>query len=199
MGYFLTKISLMLRVLFRWKLQTIEDKFHKHVDGRHPKFLFRLLFGWAFSSQRLYRLWHAVPKAIAENIFFIQDFYIPFEQAHSALQHLMQAIGLCPVWLCPVKGTKTPQFLSPHYGAPLYVNLGFYGIPGSPHPIPRLTAQVERDILSFGGRKMLYSLTYYSKEDFSKIYDSEHYTELRKKFYAEEAFLPLYKKVTNML
>ena len=44
---------------------------------------------------------------------------------------------------------------------------------------------------------MLYSLTYYDPHFFSKIYEGDRYTALRKKFQAENAFPSLYNKVTN--
>lgn len=203
MGRFLLRPSLLGRAFLRMRLSNIVEDiraFAKTLGSKdNPSFFFRLLFNHLFSSHSLYRIWHAVPRAISEQLFFIQDFYAPLEKAEETLSLFIQKTDIFPIWLCPIKGTSSPQFLSPHYGKSSYLNLGFYGVPTSSTSVPALTAELEEAIFHFGGRKMLYSLTYYSQELFSKIYDTERYRELRKKYYADEVFLPLYNKVANVL
>ena len=46
---------------------------------------------------------------------------------------------------------------------------------------------------------MLYAMTYYDEETFSKFYPQVPYLALRKKFYGDNVFLPLYNKVAPML
>lgn len=192
MGRFLASFPLLFKVFFGLRLEQINFSKEK---GNLPGSFFRLLFGWAFSSKRLYKIWHKVPNAVAERLFFIHDFYSPVSKAEAALNHFLDQTGIYPVWLCPVKGTKTPQFLSPHFGEENFINIGLYGIPHSQQPIPQLTAALEQDILGFGGRKMLYSLTYYDEALFAKIYNTGKYEALRKKFYAADSFPTLYNKV----
>lgn len=181
----------MLRLIFHLGIPQID----KH--DFNPNLFFRLAFGWAFSSQRLYKLWHRVPGSISEKLFFIHDFYSPFSQAETTFHSFMEKTHIFPIWLCPVKGTKTPQFLSPHFGETNFLNIGLYGIPPQATTIPELSAALEKKIVSFGGRKMLYSFTYYDQETFAKIYSENLYSGLRKKFFAEKVFPSLYNKVTN--
>ncbi len=159
-----------------------------------PSFLFRLLFGWCFPSKNLYKIWHRLPANIAENLFFIHDYYLPFSKVEEALNFFMKETEIFPIWLCPVKGTQKPQFLSPHYGENDFVDIGLYGLSKNGKS---LSADLEKELLAFGGKKMLYSFTYYDEETFSRIYHSNLYRDLRRKYFAESAFPSLYTKVTN--
>ena len=163
----------------------------------NPNLFFRFLFGWSFSSQRLYQLWHRIPNSISENLFFIHDFYSPFARAKEVLGCFIKQTNIFPIWLCPIKGSQKPQFLSPHFGKTDFLNIGLYGIPRSQLSIPQLSALLEKQILDFGGRKMLYSFTYYDQEIFSKIYDDARYSALCKKYHATGVFPTLYEKVVS--
>ena len=100
-----------------------------------------------------------------------------------------------PIWLCPIKGTDTPQLLSPHFGGERFINIGLYGMPRSSLSVPQLAAKLEKEIVLFGGRKMLYSFTYYERDIFSKIYDEARYLSIREKFFAEGTFPHIYNKI----
>lgn len=181
----------MTRLLFHLGIPKIKN------HSFDPSVWFRLMFGWAFSSSGLYRLWHRVPNQISENLFFIHDFYAPFPQAYEVLRSFMEQTEIFPIWLCPIKGTSTPQFLSPHYGGCDFLNIGLYGIPSRSCSVPELSQRLEKEIVAFGGRKMLYSFTYYDRDTFSKIYSKVHYDYLRQKYSAEGAFPPLYDKIVT--
>jgi len=189
MGRYVRSFRAMIRLLFHLGIPKIKQQ------SLNPVLIFRLLFGWAFSSKKLYRIWHNVPRHISENLFFIHDFYTPSLRADDVIHRFMELTGIFPIWLCPIKGTQTPQFLSPHFGGSNFLNIGLYGIPQTNLPIPQLSAQLEKELISYGGRKMLYSFTYYDRESFSKIYSETKYNELRKTFFAEKAFPSLYNKV----
>lgn len=87
--------------------------------------------------------------------------------------------------------------MSPHYGKERFINIGLYGLPHG--PVKALTQELEEKILELGGRKMLYALTYYSKEKFEKSYDIQRLESLRKMYMANGLFLPLYNKVRDVL
>ncbi len=203
MAPYISSLSLFLRTFFRKNLNSIGPALKKHAQTLHssvslPAWL-RFLFGWALYTKKLYHLWHLVPGREAQHFFFVQDFYFPLENSVEGIDLFMKETGIAPVWVCPVRGTQTAQFLSPHYGKDFFINGGFYGIPKVEASIPHLTADLEQQIYTLGGRKMLYSLTYYTEDFFSKIYDYKRYKELRKKFHAEGKLVPLYKKITNLL
>ena len=150
--------------------------------GRDPKFLFRAFLGWACGSQWLYRALHTIPEEMIQESFFIHDFYTPPDK----MEIFLKKNKIFPIWLCPVKGTRQPQFLAPHFGRDFWVNVGLYG----PY-------QKDLDVYnsSLGGRKMLYSGTTLERAEFEKIYFEKEHQTLRTKFSAEKKFPHLYDKV----
>ncbi len=189
MGQYTLSIPTMLRLLLHIGIPKLS------MQALYPKSIFRLLFGWMLSSGRLYKIWHRVPKKISENLFFVHDFYAPVAKAHEVFTHFIEQTEIFPIWLCPVKGTSSPQIFAPHFGNERFLNIGVYGMPKSSLSTPELSAKLENEITLFGGRKMLYSYTYYDRENFSKIYDETHYDALRQKFFAEKAFPHIYNKI----
>lgn len=189
MGQYILSIPAMLRLLLHIGI----PKLSRHA--LHPPFLFRLLFGWALSSDRLYKIWHNVPQNISEKLFLVHDFYTPFSAVPEVYQKFVTETEIFPIWLCPLKGTRTPQILAPHFGNSELLNIGLYGMPKSSLSTPELSARLEKEIVQFGGRKMLYSYTYYDQKTFSEIYDDRTYTSLRKKFFADRAFPHIYNKI----
>lgn len=189
MGRYVNDFSVMLRVLFQLRIPRVRK------NSIMPSPFFRRLFGRFLRSEYLYKIWHRIPNHASQNIFLIQDFYAPSERAYETLDRFMRETAIFPIWLCPIKGTAEPQFLSPHYGKESFLNIGLYGIPESSHSIPELTAKLERDILQLGGRKMLYSFTYYEPEIFAAAYKEESYAGLRKKYGGNKVFPHLYEKV----
>lgn len=206
MGRFILNPLILLRIFLKKNLTSLADKIHQGAfplkPEKGPSLLLRWLFNSRLTSKYLYHLWHSVPAHISENLFFVQDFYIPFPQVEPALTHCLEQTSIYPIWLCPVKNTKTPQLFSPHFvqdqaNFSHFLNVGMYGIPRCSISIPQLTEQLEKALFQWGGRKMLYSFTYYNKEFFSKIYELEYYYFLRKKYEAEDCFLSLYQKIVN--
>lgn len=202
MGRFLLDKRHLLPVLFHFQLEKIAHLIVKKSPKINPSLFFHLLFGWAFSSKFLYGLFHRVPKEIMENLFFIHDFYTPTTSFNTVLKDFIDETHLYPIWLCPVAPAAQKQFLSPHYdpsGIKQFINIGLYGRPKSSKTIPELTSILEKKIVERGGRKMLYSHTYYSPQQFSKIYEGKLYEELREKYGASDRFPSLYEKVCSCL
>lgn len=189
MGQYVLSFPAMLRLLLGIGI----PKLTKHT--LHPNLFFRLLFGWSLSSRHLYRIWHHVPRQVSERLFFVHDFYAPANKAEEVFAHFVDETEIFPIWLCPIKGTDTPQLLSPHFGGERFINIGLYGMPRSSLSVPQLAAKLEKEIVLFGGRKMLYSFTYYERDIFSKIYDEARYLSIREKFFAEGTFPHIYNKI----
>jgi len=201
MGRMVMRTRLMIQLLLKINLPEIGKKLKKENLKRKafqgPSFLFRLFFGSALSSQKLYKIWHRVPSQVSENLFFIQDFYTPYSQTKKILDKCIHLTGIYPIWLCPIKNTTSPQFLSPHMGTEPLLNVGLYGIPKTRVSIPLLTERLEKELYKHDGKKMLYSFTYLDKDLFSKKYDEATYQLLRKKYRAHKVFPKLYNKVTE--
>jgi delta24-sterol reductase len=156
----------------------------------------RFLLNPFLMTKKLYDGLHAVQ--ISQN-YFIQDFYLPFDQAQKYLELADQKLGVYPMWLCPIKSVGSPQKLSPHYREKedMLVNIGIYGqskktIGGD---LIILNREMERAASEADSRKMLYAHAYYPKEEFWKIYDHDWYRDLRKKYDNGEAFPEIWEKV----
>ena len=133
-----------------------------------------------------------------------QDLYIPVSRAPELLAHVRAHVPLStPLWLCPVRGPAGGvQPLAPHSGTTvpqLYLNVGVYG------RVPDLSARQHTRALEvlcgqLGGRKMLYGLNLYSKEEFWSTpeqggYDWAEFQRLRQTYWATGRFPDLYAKV----
>lgn len=198
MGKYLLSFSLTIQTLFRLDLPSLPRKirnFSQHISSeKGASFLSRLFFDSLFTSHSLYKLWHKVPQAISEELFFIQDFYLPLSKSQTMLNEYMETLDLFPIWLCPMKNSLTPQFLSPNYHEEFLIDIGLYGIPKNSSSISLLTKNLEEQLLRVGGKKMLYSYTYLDEKSFATCYNDR---KLREQYHAEQCFLSLYEKITQ--
>ncbi len=199
MGQFVTNNSALWRYLLEKKLSShalptiLKDSYQKKMPSICPSFLFRLLFGWKLSSRQLYKMLHALPKETYIDTFLVQDFYIPTERVHAFVAYLCKEISIFPLWFCPMRGTTTPQFFSPHYlgekkssfPAPDFINVGVYGIPKNKKPVLHNIKKLEELCYSLGGRKMLYSFNSDDEEEFWNRYDKSRYDAIREKYHAD--------------
>ncbi|CAF3590415.1 unnamed protein product [Rotaria sordida] len=161
--------------------------------------LSRTLLAPIITTSSLYKRLHASPMStIAETLFF-QDIYIPKSKAKEFLTFLqsgtffMEDGGILePIWLCPIRSTPTSQKLSPHFWKndrnddQSFIDFGLWthqsnwqiGSCGVRHA----TKALEEEAMRLGGRKMLYAHSYYSRDQWSSIYDVEWYKEMKRKW-----------------
>lgn len=198
MGKYLLSFPLICQTLLRYDLFSLPNKIRNFSKERSSEkgasFFIRLFFDTLFTSKALYKLWHQVPQSLSEELFFIQDFYVPISKFQTLLNEYMKTLELFPIWLCPIKNTQTPQVLSPNYQEEFIIDIGLYGIPKNSLSIPILTHKLESELLRIGGKKMLYSYTYLDERSFATYYQDQ---KLRDMFQAEQCFLSLYEKVTQ--
>lgn len=147
------------------------------------------LAGPFMDSQKLYASLHAVPENWFAKTFVVQDFYIPQTKVKAFIEKTLDETAITPLWLCPVRPGKSMQFLSPHYpstdlDSSCFINTGVYGIPRTGKSSIDATRTLEHTVKELGGRKMLYSQSYYSPEEFWEIYPKKNYLELREKYHA---------------
>lgn len=196
---FLMRYYLSNRLHLKWLADRLFSipSLKKDFKLKSPGLLFRLMFNWWMSSRKLYRMLHARSEHWFENNFIIQDYYIPFDHTKKFIDHSIEKTGIFPIWLCPVKGTTTPQLFSPHYQKDineLFVDVGIYGFPKSPESPKTLTKSLDSFTKSCNGRKMLYSFNYYTEKEFFEIYDEDEYLKLRQKYHANH-LPPIHKKI----
>jgi FAD/FMN-containing dehydrogenase len=136
----------------------------------------------------------------------IQDVEIPLARLGEFLEFFHRDIGISPVWLCPIKlrgrtpgpaGRSSATWpLYPMDPDTLYVNVGFWATvalaPGQPPGTHN--RMIEQVVTELGGHKSLYSESFYSQEDFWRLYNGERYRALKREFDPDGRLPDLYDK-----
>jgi Delta24-sterol reductase len=148
----------------------------------------------------LYRALHASRQSMR---FVVQDLAMPFTSAPAFVDYTHKVFGIYPLWLCPLRQSSAPTF-HPHNDKiardadgslqPL-INVGLWGDGPQKHEdFVAVNRGLEGKLRELGGTKWFYAQTYYSEDEFWKIYDRKWYDTLREKYHA--TFLPtVYDKV----
>ncbi|KAK4993830.1 hypothetical protein LTR50_000043 [Elasticomyces elasticus] len=127
--------------------------------------------------------------------YFVTPFNIefPFAYVEDFVGFLDQALGLYPLWLCPLQHEGD---LSLHPRFPLkrdtakergsmLLNVGAWGLGPTDHDrFVAVNQDIERKARVLSGLKLLYAHTYYTEDEFWSIYDRSWYTALREKYNA---------------
>jgi FAD/FMN-containing dehydrogenase len=128
----------------------------------------------------------------------IQDVEIPVANAAEFLDFYLRTIPLLPVWICPTRAyDKRARFdlyeLDPEV---LYLNFGFWDVIRSREALPAgfYNRQVEAEVRRLGGMKSLYSDSYFTADEFWKIYNKPAYERLKRKYDSTGALKDLYRK-----
>lgn len=190
MGTYLGRMPLCVRFLWEGVFhrkpickEDIAEEIRQFHTAKSPNTLFRVLFHRVMSSQRLWSLFHKAEDFIQRRAI-IQDFCIPECNAKLFLSDVFTHAGTFPLWLCPIRGTKTPQLLAPHLlpqGSSFshFINIGIYGLPAYTESVEKITKTLEQKTQRYGGRKVLYTRSYYSLAGFWEIYPRAKYEALR--------------------
>ena len=128
----------------------------------------------------------------------IQDVEVPVERAPEFLAFYHDAIRFMPVWICPTRAyDENARFdlyrMDPHK---LYVNFGFWDVIRGRRKLPDgyYNRQVEEKVVAFGGMKSLYSDSYFTPEQFWRMYNKPAYDRLKTKYDPRGALKDLYRK-----
>ncbi|MBA3602081.1 MAG: FAD-binding oxidoreductase [Parachlamydiaceae bacterium] len=184
-------------------------RFHNIPDQNG---IYRALFRPITNCKNLCKMLHKSEKWVKSR-FMIQDYCIPGNKAYSFLEQILDDPGIYPMWLLPIKGTKSPQIFAPHLLPDSdkeekkasekeenshFINFGLYGIPNYSGPVEQITRKLEQTIRLLGGKKVLYSHSYYSREEFWEIYSHASYKALREKTGAEGFWHDIVDKVLSI-
>ena len=128
----------------------------------------------------------------------IQDVEIPFEKSIQFVEFYFRKINIRPCWICPIRplaaaGDWTLYAMKP--GA-LYLNFGFWGSvsTSSDKAAGHFNRLIERIAQELGGRKSLYSMSFFTEDEFWSIYNGIAYKKLKSKFDPRGTFCSLYQK-----
>uniref|UniRef100_A0A0B7KGQ0 Uncharacterized protein n=1 Tax=Bionectria ochroleuca TaxID=29856 RepID=A0A0B7KGQ0_BIOOC len=166
---------------------------------------FTKFFRWLLDDYSHTRtLYHALHASGVSSQFVVQDLALPYETADGFINWVNQELGIWPLWLCPLRKSPLPSFhpvTRPQTTKPLVcgdkvtsgttnmsrpmLNIGVWG--WGPRDFEAFIAknrQLESTLKALGGRKWLYSHTYYTEEEFWAEYDRPWYQALREKYFA---------------
>ncbi|WP_026453027.1 FAD-binding oxidoreductase [Saccharomonospora iraqiensis] len=128
----------------------------------------------------------------------VQDVEVPVRAAAEFLDFFHREIPISPVWVCPVRqrhpDRQWPLYqLDPHT---LYVNFGFWAsVPaGGDRPPGTHNRMIEDTVTALGGRKSLYSESFYDERTFWHLYNGTAYADLKDRYDPRRRLLDLYDK-----
>jgi Delta24-sterol reductase len=160
-------------------------------------FLGKTLFHSFWTSKNLYRLLRWKMEGVHKQTV-IQDFCIPETQAVHFLEDAMDSPAIFPIWICPIKATKMPEIFAPHLISGAYAfDIGIYGALPLGDSSEEVTRMLEKKMKNYGGRKVLYTRSSYTEEEFWEIYSQSAYESLRKKTKSEGIWLEITDKVLS--
>jgi FAD/FMN-containing dehydrogenase len=192
--------------LWRWDTDWFWCSRAFGVQHRLP----RLLLGRRFLRSSVY--WKAVALdrrfRIAERLLrlrrlppeetIVQDIEVPLGRAAEFLEFFEREIPISPVWICPLRqrpgDVRWPLYeLDP---AELYVNFGFWSsVPLDPGERDGVhNRMIEAEVTRLGGHKSLYSDSFYTEDEFWRLYNGDAYRELKRTYDPGERLLGLYEK-----
>ena len=207
MGSFPTQLPFLARFLSQGILGFFKDErfnekeVKRFAPVRYPGLCKRWLASPFVTTQSLWKLLHRAEAWIRKR-FVIQDFCIPEAQAAQFYREIAERPAIYPLWLCPIKGTQQPQIFAPHLftgneGNPNFINFGLYGVPNHRDTTEHALQHLEKLAMSLQGRKVLYSHSCYTKDEFWQIYSKNDYDPLRKKTTANGIWHSIEDKVLN--
>jgi FAD/FMN-containing dehydrogenase len=126
----------------------------------------------------------------------IQDVEIPLEHAAAFARFFNKEIGIKPVWVCPVAAFDpiVSYVLYPMSPRTLYINFGFWDAVTSDHEEGYFNKKVEAKVRELNGKKSLYSNSFYSREEFWRLYDERTYRGLKARYDPTGKLKDLYEK-----
>ncbi|MFC7451117.1 FAD-binding oxidoreductase [Rhodococcus daqingensis] len=138
----------------------------------------------------------------------VQDVEVPIERTADFVSWFLREIPIEPLWLCPLRlrepgptgaSSVRPWPLYPLEPKRTYVNVGFWSsvpiVPGEREGAANRL--IEDTVNEFDGHKSLYSDSYYSEDDFARLYGGENYSALKNKYDPDSRLLDLYSKAVQ--
>jgi hypothetical protein len=149
-------------------------------------------------TRMLYRALHSGRMEFGN---IVQDLSLPYSRAEEFIDYTSQELGIWPLWLCPLRQMNPPTF-HPYTTQPgpgdspkPMLNIGLWGRASSDiDTFVRQNRRLESKLTELGGRKVLYSHTYYTELEFWQLYDRKWYDDLRER-YSATSLLTVYDKV----
>ncbi len=129
----------------------------------------------------------------------IQDIEVPVERLGEFLDWFDEAVGMRPVWLCPLRLRDHAWPTYPLEPELTYVNVGFWGAVHVGEDAPRspLNRAIEDKVSELQGHKSLYSESFYDPVTFDRLYDGANLAAVKKRYDPQERLTSLYDKAVR--
>jgi FAD/FMN-containing dehydrogenase len=128
----------------------------------------------------------------------VQDVEIPIDRLTEFMAVFAREVPIEPVWFCPLQQRSADDVWELYRLDPdvLYVNVGFWSsVALEPGEDPAAHNRLIEDLVDrLGGRKSLYSTSYYEPEHFWRLYNGPTYDVLKKTYDPDGRLLDLYAK-----
>ena len=128
----------------------------------------------------------------------VQDVEIPVDRLGDFMTVFARELPIEPVWFCPLRQREADVVweLYPLDPGVLYVNVGFWSsVPLAPGEGDGTHNRlVEQLVEQLGGRKSLYSTSFYEPQEFWRLYGGGAYERLKKEYDPDGRLLDLYAK-----
>lgn len=128
----------------------------------------------------------------------VQDIEVPVVRLPEFLNWFDDAIGMRPVWLCPLVAAESwPSYPLP--AGQTYVNVGFWGtVPTGPDaPQAPHNRAIEAKVHALGGHKSLYSEAFYDPVTFDALYNGANLAAVKKRYDPDGRLPTLYDKAVG--
>ncbi len=137
-----------------------------------------------------------ISNSFSDQESIIQDVEIPVENASLFLDFFQKEIGIKPIWVCPIhaydRNVKYDLYaLDPDK---LYINFGFWDSVKTQKEKGYYNRLIEKKVAELGGKKSLYSESFYPRDEFWGLYNKKKYDELKAKYDPNRRFKDLYEK-----
>ncbi|WP_448003077.1 FAD-binding oxidoreductase [Agromyces bauzanensis] len=128
----------------------------------------------------------------------IQDVEVPIERCVEFLDWFLANVPIEPIWLCPLRLRDDDGWpLYPLRPKQTYVNVGFWSTVPVGSTEGATNRRIERRVGELDGHKSLYSDSFYSREEFDRLYGGDAYRAAKARYDPDSRLLDLYAKAVQ--
>ena len=152
----------------------------------------------AFERKHRWKARWDARRGLPEREDVVQDVEVPVDRLAEFMAVFAREVPIEPVWFCPLRQRAQDVVWDLYELDPsvLYVNVGFWSTvalePGETDGTHNRL--VERLVEDLGGRKSLYSTSFYDPDEFWRLYGGAAYERLKKTYDPDGRLLDLYAK-----
>ncbi len=155
----------------------------------------------AFEQRHRYKTRWDRRRGLPEREEVVQDVEVPIDRLAEFMEVFAREVPIEPVWFCPLQQRAAVEVWDLYRLEPdtLYVNIGFWSsVALEPGEDPTTHNRLIEDLVdALGGRKSLYSTSFYDVERFWQLYNGPVYDLLKKTYDPDTRLLDLYQKTVE--